>query len=122
MPFLHWDTIEHLTGREEAIDIFRSDGLPQALRSAYESAVADTDTRFTSASIIANQPLHLPLLLDQYKYPTVPLPTTRLVKQILPRVTEGSLTGRKTLTVQQLWLIVPNDGNPLFPYPVRRAC
>lgn len=117
MPFLHWDTIEHLTGREEAIEIFRSDGLPQALRSDYESAVADTDTRFTSASIIANPPLHLPLLLDQYKYPTASLPTTRLVKQILPRATESSVTGRKTLTVQQLWLIVPNNGNPLSPSP-----
>jgi hypothetical protein len=101
-----------LKEREEAINILNSDKLPPALRSSYAKAGTDPTTKLHSASVMGDSPLHLPQLLDQYKYPMVSMPADRISKQILPKLTEKSGAGSRSLTVQQLWLIVPGNGNP----------
>jgi hypothetical protein len=112
MPFVHWDTVEYLKEREIAVDILSSDKLPPALRSAYAKAGTNLTTRLNSASIMGDSPLHLSQLLDQYKHSMVSMPADRIRKQILPKLTENSGAGSRSLTVQQLWLIAPGNGIP----------
>ncbi|KAF2754965.1 hypothetical protein EJ05DRAFT_513296 [Pseudovirgaria hyperparasitica] len=117
MPFLHWDTVASLTQRQQAIDILTSEDTPEQVTEAYRNAATNPDTRHTSLSITAEPPVHLPLLLDQYRYPTSSMQSSRLASQILPKQTAMSDTGMKTLIVQQLWLVITDNRTIVTFFP-----
>lgn len=109
MPFLHWDTVSTVAGRQKAVELLKSPDLPDDIASAYLEASSGVSTRHSSLSIASDPPLYLPLLLDQYRYPTTSLPSARLDTQLLSRQTKDSATGMKMLVVQQLWLVVTDS-------------
>lgn len=112
MPYLHWDTVACLSEREKALEIIRSNKVPEKVRKAHEEAANDPRLRFTSASILSTPPMHLPLLLDQFRHPSITFPHDRVRAQFIPKQTAGQRTPAKTLVVNHLWLFVPEKGGP----------
>ncbi|OJD36990.1 uncharacterized protein BKCO1_800026 [Diplodia corticola] len=55
MPFLHWESVDHLARQDEALDMFRSDRIPPRLREDYEKAASDPNTRYTSSSVVSEK-------------------------------------------------------------------
>jgi hypothetical protein len=108
VPYIHWDTVQQITRRQTAVDLFCLNRAPASVKMAHQNAASADETRFTSWSIISERPLHLPLCLDQHKNPSVALPTGRLRAQSIPMQTQDTDSGAKSLVVHQLWIIIPD--------------